>query len=1205
MVVYTCNRCGKNFPKLAKLPSTPLLQNPTTNQIPTQTYVPVGDLIQLDGTPSSPIQNIFSDNFNNIEDRYNASTDKKWPELAGTLLYDYPKRNIIMVEGNFGGKPVRKNYRLTNKELIFEECESNLDPLRLHQNLTAMSLWQAVIPSSKNIKYRFNYYVEDHNKYLEAPYMPQLIANAREQITKVLKAELCKKDQIKTALIAQCIYSGHVSKGKDKLKSLLTIIAYHRSLMCIILTKEDINEHINLSISEIDNAIDSFMQEGSGMNLVRIEMLTIEAYTFQRTTGGSYISTSKKLANTKCTINSDNSDIINLATGKSTDNCLKGALGCYFADKAGITDHLERRIYRAKSLQLYLNIVKLDGIPMPTPICSRIFNKIEEINSDISINVWELKEETATPKAVIASKNYKRQHIIDLIALTDITKSKDKYGQKNHFLWINNLDELVYRDTTHHGKRYLCRKCTISWPSEKAFANYFEHCLCLEEATQEVKLPIKDINDFEKFKNYGRMINASYVIIADFEADNKKCNKKYGGQMQKLAEQKANSFCYLEFVKRINKELVEINRVLAIKHDRIETDKDKKKFNEADSCWICKEKFIIDKDKVKCLENKALWLNNKLKNTSINSEDYKTLTKQIDKITKDINQKKSMDIKVWDHCHITGVYPYDYIDSQNRFLETELLPIHEFSTYLHDKISQKDYEHAQKVWKEFNCKTLDEYHDIYLKTDVLSLADVWTQLQKMSMEYDGLDPSHYVSLSAYSWDAMLKMTEVKIELFTDMAMHDFIEKAKRGGIAMAYATNLYGWAMNQYLPIGNYKWKVSHKYLENNPNEQKKYLEKILNTKADAKRGYFLNIKAYFSLKTHDYLSDLPPAVENMVVSKNMLCSHTTELVDNLDSRHFSATEKLVPYLGSQEDYIIHYQELQYYVKLDMIVDEVTEILSFDQNNWLTPYIVFNTEKCNEAKKARNIFLSDFFKLKNNAVYGKTMENICKPSFKYARQLGPLLIRAHIGKASITLNKPIIVGASVLSLSKLHMYHFWYGYIKERYSDNAQLGYKDTDLYLFQVETEDIYKDMKERPDLFNLNGDTTIGKYKDETPDSKAYHYVLANKSTTSKHKEVSKKDCLFGNEVFHAKNIGIRSKDHILSLVESEKKALCPIDTKHWILSDKITSLPYGHWCIQAYKNFVSNGISSELAEQKALSVKLSKRYQNEYVSHISMTL
>src|SRR5260364_295217 len=104
---------------------------------------------------------------------------------------------------------------------------------------------------------------------------------------------------------------------------------------------------------------------------------------------------------------------------------------------------------------------------LPTPICSHIFNKIEEMNPDISINVWEWKEESATPKPVIASKNYNRQNIIYLMALTDITKSEDnKYGQKNHFLWIKNLDGLVFKNTAHHGKKYICRKCTISWPSE-------------------------------------------------------------------------------------------------------------------------------------------------------------------------------------------------------------------------------------------------------------------------------------------------------------------------------------------------------------------------------------------------------------------------------------------------------------------------------------------------------------------------------------------------------------------------------------------------------------------------------------------------------------------------------------------------------------------------------------------------------------------
>ena len=85
------------------------------------------------------------------------------------------------------------------------------------------------------------------------------------------------------------------------------------------------------------------------------------------------------------------------------------------------------------------------------------------MNPDISINGWEWKEESAIPKSVVYSKNFKRPHIIHLMALTDITKSEDdKYDQKNHFLWIKNYNRLVFKDTKYHGKRYLCNWCEIS-----------------------------------------------------------------------------------------------------------------------------------------------------------------------------------------------------------------------------------------------------------------------------------------------------------------------------------------------------------------------------------------------------------------------------------------------------------------------------------------------------------------------------------------------------------------------------------------------------------------------------------------------------------------------------------------------------------------------------------------------------------------------
>ena len=155
-----------------------------------------------------------------------------------------------------------------------------------------------------------------------------------------------------------------------------------------------------------------------------------------------------------------------------------------------------------------------------------------------------------------------------------------------------------------------------------------------------------------------------------------------------------------------------------------------------------------------------------------------------------------------------------------------------------------------------------------------------------------------MSAPALAWDAMLKMTGVKIELFTDMAMYDFIKKAKRDGISMASqryfktnnpkigkafnpfkpttwilyidANNLYGWAMSQFLPIGEYKWEYSRNYLLENSTKQNEFLDIALRTKPKSNRGYFLNIKAHFPLKTHSYLSDLPPTVENLAVSKDM-----------------------------------------------------------------------------------------------------------------------------------------------------------------------------------------------------------------------------------------------------------------------------------------------------------------------------------------------
>ena len=181
-----------------------------------------------------------------------------------------------------------------------------------------------------------------------------------------------------------------------------------------------------------------------------------------------------------------------------------------------------------------------------------------------------------------------------------------------------------------------------------------------------------------------------------------------------------------------------------------------------------------------------------------------------------------------------GVYPYEYMDSFERFNETSLPPKEAFYSKLKDEhISDDDYENAKKVWEAYECKTLGDYHDLYLATDTLHLADVFENFRKTCLKHYGLDPTHYYTSPGLSWDALLKYTGIKLELLTDSNMYLFIEKGMRGGISTEMqryakannpylydydpdkeksyilyldASNLYGWAMSQPLPVSGFRW---------------------------------------------------------------------------------------------------------------------------------------------------------------------------------------------------------------------------------------------------------------------------------------------------------------------------------------------------------------------------------------------------------------
>ena len=180
------------------------------------------------------------------------------------------------------------------------------------------------------------------------------------------------------------------------------------------------------------------------------------------------------------------------------------------------------------------------------------------------------------------------------------------------------------------------------------------------------------------------------------------------------------------------------------------------------------------------------------------------LSNQSFKYTSQVFEGEELDLMVR-----KGVYPYDYMDSFDKFNE-KLPPKEEFHSILNDEhISDEDYKHAQHVWNTFSLKNMGEYHDLYLASDILLLADVFENFRKTCLEYYKLDPCHYFTSPGLSWDAMLKMTNIKLELMTDIDMFQFIEKGLRGGIS--YIASRYGKANSKYMK--EYDEEAPSKYI--------------------------------------------------------------------------------------------------------------------------------------------------------------------------------------------------------------------------------------------------------------------------------------------------------------------------------------------------------------------------------------------------------
>ena len=581
-----------------------------------------------------------------------------------------------------------------------------------------------------------------------------------------------------------------------------------------------------------------------------------------------------------------------------------------------------------------------------------------------------------------------------------------------------------------------------------------------------------------------------------------------------------------------------------------------------------------------------------------------------------------------------GVYPYDYMDSFDKF--NEKLPTKDefFSILNNQHITDEDYKHAQNVWNTFKLSNMGEYHDLYLKSDILLLADVFENFRKTCLQYYKLDPYHYFTSPGLSWDAMLKMTNIKLELMTDIDMFQFIEKGMRGGIsyiANSYgkasnkymkiydekapskhimyldANNLYGWAMSQYLPTGGFRWMTKSQIDKTN----------LAKYKEDSKKGLILEVDLEYPDGLHNLHNDYPLAAEKVKVTKVMLSDYCKNIADKYNIST-GLVHKLIPTLNNKEKYVLHYRNLQLYLDLGLKLKKVHRVLEFDQSPWLRQYIDFNTEK---RKDAKNAFEKDFFKLMNNSVFGKTMENIrkrvdvrmvtdekkllkmaSKPTYVSSKIFNDNLVAVHKIKETLTLNRPAYVGMCILDLSKTLMYDFHYNYIKNKYKDKAKLLFTDTDSLAYEIEAEDVYQDFwndREKFDnseymksskYFDETNKKVIGKFKDEACGipitefvglrSKMCSYVKDNNKGGKTAKGIKKcvikknishnnyKETLFNNQQMYHTTKTIRSQNHQLGSYEINKVSLSCFDDKRYIQNDGISSYSYGHHNIKHIK-------------------------------------
>lgn len=524
-----------------------------------------------------------------------------------------------------------------------------------------------------------------------------------------------------------------------------------------------------------------------------------------------------------------------------------------------------------------------------------------------------------------------------------------------------------------------------------------------------------------------------------------------------------------------------------------------------------------------------------------------------------------------------GVFPYAYFSSLQVLDETSLPSQAAFANDLTgEECSEKDYTHAHRAWQEFNCKSFRDYMLCYLELDVCLLADVFEEFRRMSLQQDGLDPVHFVSLPGLSFMSAFKMTNETIHLLRDRFLYNLFERGIRGGLTFINThqaqeqlveigdithkqilmyidqNNLYGAAMCEHLPHSNFHLLTEHEIETFFPNQQN-----ILDLNTEGDEGFYFEVDLTYPSEIHKKTSDFPLAPEGGQVTEDMLSPYMQQLYQQLMTARyqkklepikFKSSYKLLLTQYDKKNYCIHFKLLQYFLNKGMKLTKIHNVVRFTQKRFLKPYVDFNSR---QRAQAQNSFEKDFYKLKNNSLFGKTMEDVRKHSIyklvtdpDYFKKLAssPLfhdrdiitedIVGVKMFKTKVKLNKPIYIGQAVLDHSKHAMYTLFYETLPScPLIHKIKLLGGDTDSFFLQLTVDqdtkvsDILSNMKDFVDFSNYpsshplhsnQNKAKLGCFKDELAGQEIQEMILLRP------KMYSIKVKGEGQEIKRAKGIG-----------------------------------------------------------------------------------